>query len=324
MTEMPVRIASLGVSRAVGLSGAPFTSAKVSPKIGGPPSSGVPRPLHTRPSQASPTPMRIGWPENRTAVPVVAIPEVPSSTWITARSRSRSRTTPWRTPSAVEDDLGVFVPSDTVDTRDDEKGAFDPTDVGVLDRELAAHGVGSRARTWSRCLVTVSTSAGPATSRARINGEKSTSSSSDAGTPLEISSRQRSWTTRTAIGDRGLLGRCRVAVVGTQRALLEDRFADETTGEQDHALATGKRADPDQVGDGLEPVRFGEDARTAGLGVRASWDQRGRHARRRGRRRRARKRNATSPRDSDGRTRGRGRASRPCARTVGCGRRPAR
>ena len=66
------------------------------------------------------------------------------------------------------------------------------------------------------------------------------------------------------IGDRGLLERCCVAVVGTQRALLEDRFVDEATSEQDDALAPGKRADPDQVGDGLEPVRFGEQPGKAG------------------------------------------------------------
>ena len=39
--------------------------------------------------------------------------------------------------TVVEEDLGVLVPSDTVDTRDDEEGAFDPTDVGVLDGEPA-------------------------------------------------------------------------------------------------------------------------------------------------------------------------------------------
>ena len=75
------------------------------------------------------------------------------------------------------------------------------------------------------------------------------------------------------VGDRGLLGWCCVAVVRTQGALLEDGFADEPPGEQDDALAAGKRADPDQVGDGLEPVCFGEEARRGGRGDRASWDQ---------------------------------------------------
>ena len=66
------------------------------------------------------------------------------------------------------------------------------------------------------------------------------------------------------IPDGGLLGRRGVAVVLTQRVLLENRFADETAGEQDDALTAGKRADPDQVRDGLEPVCFREKSREPG------------------------------------------------------------
>ena len=97
IAETPVSTGSRGVSRCHGLIGSPATSRVSTPRTGGPPSSGSPRPLHTRPSQPSPTGMRSGEPVKATRRPSVPIPSVPSKTWTTARSSWTSSTTPWRT-----------------------------------------------------------------------------------------------------------------------------------------------------------------------------------------------------------------------------------
>ena len=79
-TETPVRIGSPGVARAAGLIGLPPISRRSPPRTGGPPSSGSPRPLQTRPSHSSPTGIRIGLPANETRAPASARPLVPSKT----------------------------------------------------------------------------------------------------------------------------------------------------------------------------------------------------------------------------------------------------
>ena len=126
----------------VGFSGAPFTSARSVRRRRCAPSSGVPRPLHA-PSQASPTPMRIGWPEPRGAGRC-AIPAVSFGTWITARS-----------PITFQDDA-VARPSSS---RRISASSTHPTSstpattrwgpstrrmIGVLDRSLTVHEVGSQ------------------------------------------------------------------------------------------------------------------------------------------------------------------------------------
>ena len=105
-----------------------------------PPSSGVPRPLHTRPSHASLTPIRIGWPgeAHRGAVrgdPRCALEHLDHGQ-ITIAFQDEAVAY----ALVVEEDLGVFIPTHTIDTSDDEEGSFHPTDVCVLDRSTAAHG----------------------------------------------------------------------------------------------------------------------------------------------------------------------------------------
>ena len=100
MAEMPVSTGSLGRSRRVGFSGWPATGRMTCPEIGGPPSSGSPRPLQTRPSQLFPTGICTGAPEKATVVDRGTSPSVPSKTWTTARSWSTSRTMPWRSAAS--------------------------------------------------------------------------------------------------------------------------------------------------------------------------------------------------------------------------------
>src|ERR1035437_8052164 len=63
-----------GGCRWTGLGGHPLTGMVEVPVAGGPPSSGSPRPLQTRPSQSAPTGMCSGRPANRTRIPPGAIP----------------------------------------------------------------------------------------------------------------------------------------------------------------------------------------------------------------------------------------------------------
>ena len=100
ITEIPVSTGSAGGSRSTGLIGEPATGMLTSPVMAGPPSTGSPRPLHTRPSQPVPTGIRSGLPLKATRVVVGAIPSVPSRTCTTARSRSTSRTSPCRVSPA--------------------------------------------------------------------------------------------------------------------------------------------------------------------------------------------------------------------------------
>ena len=103
MAETPVSTGSAGGSRRVGLSGLAVDRGRRRARAtGGPPSTGSPRPLQTRPSQPGPTGMRSGSPANDDpgAAPS-RCRSVPSSTWTTARSRSTSRTRPCRTSPRV-------------------------------------------------------------------------------------------------------------------------------------------------------------------------------------------------------------------------------
>jgi len=90
----PVRIASVGAARRAGSIGAPAIARGSPPSTGGPPSSGSPRPLQMRPSHSSPTAICIGVPPNATRAESRRMPEVPSNTSTTARSRATSSTVP--------------------------------------------------------------------------------------------------------------------------------------------------------------------------------------------------------------------------------------
>ena len=111
-TETPVRIGSLGVARAAGLIGQPPISRSSEPSTGGPPSSGSPRPLQTRPSHASPTGMRIGPPPNETRTLSRASPLVPSKTCTTASSPLDLEDDAVAHLARVEPDLDHLVPAD--------------------------------------------------------------------------------------------------------------------------------------------------------------------------------------------------------------------
>ena len=133
-------------------------------------------------------------------------PTVPSSTWITARSRSRSRTTPWRTPlpsrriSASSSHPTPSTPATTRRGPSTRRMSVYSIGAGLLMGWGAVRGLGRDAR--SRCRHRRDR-------RRRVlgsSGEKSTSSSSDAGSPWAISSRQRSWTSRTASAIAACLG----------------------------------------------------------------------------------------------------------------------
>ena len=70
MAETPVSTGSRGRLPADGVERGPATGAAVAaPRTGGPPSSGSPRPLQTRPSQPAPTGTRSGSPVNATRGP---------------------------------------------------------------------------------------------------------------------------------------------------------------------------------------------------------------------------------------------------------------
>ncbi len=99
IVDTPVMTGSRGGSRCTGFSGQPFTGAERGPAIGGPPSSGSPRPLQIRPSHSGPTASRSGWFANRTSTPPADRPSVPSRTCTVAREPSTSRTRPWRSAS---------------------------------------------------------------------------------------------------------------------------------------------------------------------------------------------------------------------------------
>ena len=211
----------------------------------------------TRPSQASPTPMRIGWPEKRTAVPVVAMPAVPSSTWITARSRSRSRTTPWRSPSARRISTSSSHPTSSTPATTSSGPSTRRMSVYSMGSD-AAHGIGERGEDLVALRGHGGDVVGAGVVACRISGGEvdvlEQRGGQSSGDQLEAAVVHG----QDGIRDGGLLAAVPVAVVGAQRALLEDGLPDKPAREQDHALAAGKRADPDQVGDRLQAVGLGE------------------------------------------------------------------
>ena len=71
------------------------------------------------------------------------------------------------------------------------------------------------------------------------------------------------------VEQRRLLVRGAGGVVGAQRALLEDRLAQEPPGEQDHPLAPGQGAEADQLDDRAPAGLLSASSATAAPGRRA-------------------------------------------------------
>ena len=81
--------------------------------------------------------------------------------------------------------------------------------------------------------------------------------------------RHRSTTARTASSSAAPLAARAEGVVWAQRILLQHPFAQQPPGQHDHALGARQRPDPDQIGEGAEPVGLGEQRADRARGARA-------------------------------------------------------
>ena len=202
-----MRTGSAGGSRISGFSGAPVVGASTAPITGGPPSSGTPRPLHTRPSQpcadrhaqrrageANPGALRV---EPRGALQHLHDGEVAVDLQHDAVAVRLA---------AVHADADVLVPADAVaHPRTTSSGPRRPRDRRRTRRRptrswrgLPGASASSAARTTSRRDSTPATSADSVSSRARTSGPQSIVLEIEASTPRSTSARHRSCTTRTA------------------------------------------------------------------------------------------------------------------------------
>ena len=116
-TDTPVSTGSAGGSRWTGLSGSPLIGTCALARSPADRRRSVRRGRCTSGrARRSPTGMRSGSPLKRTSVLAGSIPAVPSSTWITARSRLTSNTSPCRSVPSAQGDRHEFVPAHPVDS----------------------------------------------------------------------------------------------------------------------------------------------------------------------------------------------------------------
>ena len=274
--------ASRGVSRAPGLIGLPATLVHASPRIGGPPSSGSPRPLQTRPSHASPTGIRSGLPANATRVPSRRSPSVPSKTCTTARSRVDVEDDAVPHLARVEPHLRDLVPADLLHAADDDERPAHGRGGGVLDRGAERHSSApSLAATASYTAATPWTSPGGGRVARAGDGREVDGLDRRRGHALVDEHPATVDDAEDEVEERRLLGRLAVRVVLAERALLEDRLSQQPAREQRHALARPEASRSRRAGRSTRACRPRRGARAPARAVRPSPPRRGGRASRR-------------------------------------------
>ena len=107
---------------------------------------------------------------------------------------------------------------------------------------------------------TYSTSAGPPASRARAASDRSTSSMRAAETPRSSRLRKRSCSASTRSSRAACFDGHARRIAGAERALLENRFSEQSAGEQNDSLLVREGRSPDELRDGVDPIGLREQA----------------------------------------------------------------
>ena len=279
MAEMPVSTGSAGGSRRAGLSGEPATGAVLGPWTGGPPSTGSPRPLQTRPSQPEPDgdAQRLARRTTPGCVPARArrCPRAPGRPRGPGPPRGPARAAAGVDRVVAGGDDGELVPADAAHAAEDEQRPAHLVHAGVLDGEPQR----AVARLMSAAPSVSSIAVAARADRVGVVGPALLGRAEQRRVVdlLDLGGGDPARRRAPRSGRRPRAPRrARAAVFAAAQwasfvdegALLEHPLAQQPAGEEDDPLVAGERPGPDELGEVAEPVGLGEQPGDPGPAAR--------------------------------------------------------